>query len=101
VAIDKEIYQRLEGRLIYLSHIIFDIAFGVSSTSQFMHQQKEAHLQAALRIVQYLKGTLRRGIFYSRNNNISLEAYIGVDYVGWLLIEHQLLIIALFLVETW
>ena len=35
--IDKEKYQRLVGRLIYISHTHPDIAFVVSMVSQFMH----------------------------------------------------------------
>ena len=79
---DKEMYQRLVGRLIYLSHTRPDIAFVVSLISQFMHQPKEAHLQAALRIVQYLKGTPGKGILFKRNKSVSLEAYTDADYAG-------------------
>ena len=34
---DKEQYQRLVGRLIYLSHTRPDVAFAISMVSQFMH----------------------------------------------------------------
>nr|KYP52900.1 Retrovirus-related Pol polyprotein from transposon TNT 1-94 [Cajanus cajan] len=81
-AVDKEGYQRLVGRLIYLSHTRPDVAFAVSLVSQFMHQPKEVHLQAALRIVQYLKGTPGRGILFKRNRNVNLEAYTDADYAG-------------------
>jgi len=81
-AVNKEMYQRLVGRLIYLSHTRPDIAFAVSLVSQFMHQPREAHLQAALRIVQYLKGTPGRGILFKRNKSVALEAYTNVDYAG-------------------
>lgn len=38
--VDKGNYQRLVGRLIYLS----DIAYAVSVVSQFMHNPNETHL---------------------------------------------------------
>ena len=43
---DKGRYQRLVGRLIYLSHTRPDIAFVVSLVSQFMHCPTEDHMQA-------------------------------------------------------
>ncbi|CAJ2657372.1 unnamed protein product [Trifolium pratense] len=82
VAVNKERYQRLVGKLIYLSHTRPDVAFAVSLVSQFMHQPKEIHLQAALRIVQYLKGTPGRGILFERNGSVGLEAYTDADYAG-------------------
>ncbi|KAL6326856.1 hypothetical protein AAG906_012131 [Vitis piasezkii] len=39
-------YQRLVGKLIYLSHSWLDIAFAVSVVSQFMHAPYEEHLEA-------------------------------------------------------
>ena len=38
--IDKGLYQRLVGKLIYLSHTRPDIAFDVSVVSQFMHDPR-------------------------------------------------------------
>jgi hypothetical protein len=39
-----ERYQRLVGKLIYLSHTRPDIAYAVSVVNQFMHSPKEEHL---------------------------------------------------------
>ena len=75
-------YQRLVGRLIYPSHTRPDIAYVVSVISQFMHSPKEAHLQAAYRVLQYLKGALGKGILFKRNGGLVLEAYTNVDYAG-------------------
>ncbi|WVY99969.1 hypothetical protein V8G54_026039 [Vigna mungo] len=82
VVVEKEMYQRLVGRLIYLSHTRQDIAYAVSLISQFMHSPKETHLQAAHKILQYLKGTPGRGILFKRNGNVKLEAYTDADYAG-------------------
>ena len=80
--VDKEMYQRLVGRLIYLSHTRPNIAYAMSVISQFMHSPKEAHLQAAYRVLQYLKGATGKGILFKRNGGLVLEAYTDADYAG-------------------
>lgn len=80
--VDKEMYQRLVGKLIYLSYSRPDIAYAVSVISQFMNSPKEVHLQAVPRVLQYLKGTLRKGILFKRNRGLVLEAYTDADYAG-------------------
>jgi len=49
--VDNEMYERLVAILIYLSYSRPNIDFAMSLVSQFMHQPKEAHLQAAPKIV--------------------------------------------------
>ena len=82
VAVDKGTYQRLVGRLIYLSHTRPDIAYAVSIVSQFMHNPKGVHLQAVHRILQYLKGTPGKGILFKKGEGLTLEAYSDADYAG-------------------
>ncbi|EXB36428.1 hypothetical protein L484_009995 [Morus notabilis] len=80
--VDKGMYQRLVGRLIYLTHTRLDIAYSVSVISQFMHDPREPHLQAAHRILHYLKGNLGKGILFKKNSTLTLEAYTDADYAG-------------------
>jgi hypothetical protein len=47
-----------------------------------MSNQTEVHLQAAKRILRYLKGTINYGIFYKKNENKQLIAYTDSDYAG-------------------
>ena len=49
--VDKEKYQRLVGRLLYLCHTRPDIAFAVSVVSRYMHEPRSGHLEAAHRIL--------------------------------------------------
>ncbi|KAK3008239.1 hypothetical protein RJ639_015215 [Escallonia herrerae] len=52
--VDREQYQRLVGKLIYLSHTRPDIAFAVSVISQFMHSPKKKHLDAVYGVLREL-----------------------------------------------
>ena len=49
VPTNKERYQRLVGKLIYLSHTRPDIAYVVSVVSQFMHFLIEDHMDVVIR----------------------------------------------------
>ncbi|EOY25443.1 Cysteine-rich RLK (RECEPTOR-like protein kinase) 8 [Theobroma cacao] len=48
IPVDRGRYQRLVGRLIYLSHTRPDIAFAVSVVSQYMHSPSEEQLEGNL-----------------------------------------------------
>ena len=80
--VDRGRYQRLVGRLIYLSHTRPDIAYAVSVVSQFMHDPKEKHLQAVHRILHYLKATPGKGLLFKKNDGLNPEAYTDADYAG-------------------
>jgi Reverse transcriptase (RNA-dependent DNA polymerase) len=80
--VNKEVYQRLVGRLIYLSHTRSDIAYAVSIVSQFMHAPSEQHMEAVLWILRYLKGALGRGIFFRKNEHLRVEGYTDSDWAG-------------------
>ena len=74
-AVDKGRYQRLVGKLIYLSHTRPDIAFAVSVVSQFMHSPCEVHMEAVLKILRYLKSSPGKGLLFTKNHHLQIEAY--------------------------
>ena len=80
--VDKERYQRLIGRLIYLSHTRPDIAFAVSRVSQFMDAPRNPHMQAVFRILRYLKTTPRKGLFFKRGDIRRIEIFTDSDWGG-------------------
>jgi Reverse transcriptase (RNA-dependent DNA polymerase) len=79
VPANKEQYQRLVGKLIYLFHTKPDIAYAVSSVSQFMHAPSEQHMEAVFRILRYLKGAPGRGIYFKNNGHLRVEGYTDSD----------------------
>lgn len=79
---NKERYQRLVGKLIYLSHTRPDIAYAVSIVSQFMHSPSEVHMDAVMRILRYLKGTPGRGLIFQKNGNLNVTGYTDADWAG-------------------
>ncbi|GAA0138919.1 transmembrane signal receptor [Lithospermum erythrorhizon] len=46
--VDRTMYPKLVGKLIYLSHTRLDIAFAVSLVSQYMHNPRQGHLDDVL-----------------------------------------------------
>ena len=79
---DKGRYQRLVGKLIYLSHTRLDIAYAVNVVSQFMHQPSKDHMEAVNWILRYLKSSSGKGLMFSKNNHLKVNGYTDTDWVG-------------------
>ncbi|KAK0594035.1 hypothetical protein LWI29_029766 [Acer saccharum] len=80
--VDTGRYQRLVGKLIYLSHTRPDIGFPVSVISQFMNKPNEEHLEAVYRILRYLKMNPGKGIFFRKGTSKDVEIYSDADWAG-------------------
>ena len=79
---DKGRYQRLVGKLIYLSHIRPDNVFSINVVSQFMNNPIEEHMKAMYHILRYLKMTPGKRLF---QNNIEEKHQKIFRYrLGWL-----------------
>ncbi|GJV08471.1 uncharacterized mitochondrial protein-like protein [Tanacetum coccineum] len=91
-------YRRLIGRLLYLQATRPDITYSVNILSQFVADPRNNHLEAANRVLGYLKATPGQGILISRAGDPVLTAYCDSDWamtsivseiiwVRWLLSE--------------
>lgn len=77
--IDAKRFQRLVGRLIYLSLTLLNITYAVNVISQFMHAPTQDHMKAVYRILKYLKGCPGMGLLYKRYGHHRVEIYTDVD----------------------
>jgi len=82
---DPCVYQRLVGRLIYLTITRPDIIYSVHILSRFMHEPRQPHMAAALRVVRYLKLAHGQGLLLHSNNPLHLRAFCDFDWAGCLI----------------
>ncbi|XP_070048969.1 uncharacterized mitochondrial protein AtMg00810-like [Nicotiana tomentosiformis] len=66
---DQNPYQKLIGKLLYLTMTRPDISFGVQTLSQFLQKPKKSHMEAELRIVRYLKQQPGQGTLLSSKSS--------------------------------
>ncbi|KAH6756623.1 hypothetical protein C2S53_001804 [Perilla frutescens var. hirtella] len=48
----------------------------------FMHRPQKEHMEAALRIVRYLKGSPAKGIVFLSNGHLEVKGYTDADWTG-------------------
>ncbi|KAJ0909110.1 putative RNA-directed DNA polymerase [Helianthus annuus] len=73
-------FQKLIGKLIYLSLTRPDISYTVQFLSQFMHKPTEVHLSLALRLLRYLKQSPGKGLSFKKGLNLDLLGYADADW---------------------
>ncbi|XP_016561450.1 uncharacterized mitochondrial protein AtMg00810-like [Capsicum annuum] len=79
---DVTTYQRLVGKLLYLTITRSDICFGVQVLSQFMQRPKVSHWDAAIRLIRYIKGLPSLGVLMKRDKGTVLTGYCDSDWAS-------------------
>lgn len=67
---------------MYITATRPDLMFVVCLLSRYMANPTDLHMQAAKRVLRYLKGTVDMGVFYKRGGVEGLLAYTDSDYAG-------------------
>ena len=79
---NKENYQKMVGKLIYLSHTRLNIAFAIGVVNQFMHSPNKNHMNAVFRIWKYQKETPGKGLLFSKIDMLEIEVYTVASWAS-------------------
>lgn len=77
---DVRRYQKLVGKLLYLTNTRPDTSFSVQSLSQFVQKPVVSQWNAALNVVRYIKGSPGLGLAMSSNRDTHLVGYCDADW---------------------
>nr|AAU93584.2 Polyprotein, putative [Solanum demissum] len=83
---DVNKYQRLVGKLLYLTNTRPYITFTEQSLSQFMQKPKMSHWEATLRVVRYIKSDPRKDWAACPNSRKSVTDFLlkfGDSLISW------------------
>ncbi|XP_021998852.1 secreted RxLR effector protein 161-like [Helianthus annuus] len=80
--VDANSHRRLIGKLLYLQATRPDVAYAVNVLSQFVGDPRQTHMNAAIRVLRYLKTTPVQGIFLPKIGGTQLVSYSDVDLLG-------------------
>ncbi|XP_015170037.1 uncharacterized mitochondrial protein AtMg00810-like [Solanum tuberosum] len=76
-------FQQLVGNLIYLTITRPEISYSVGIVSQFIQCPRSSHLDAARRILPYVKGSLDYGLMYKRHEKFMLNGFTDADWARY------------------
>nr|GEV92611.1 retrovirus-related Pol polyprotein from transposon TNT 1-94 [Tanacetum cinerariifolium] len=70
------------GLILYLTASRPDLQFAICMCAWYQARPTEKHLHAVKRIFRYLRGTVNRGLWYSKDSSIALTSFTDADRAG-------------------
>nr|GEV50153.1 retrovirus-related Pol polyprotein from transposon TNT 1-94 [Tanacetum cinerariifolium] len=81
-AVDPLHYRGMIGTLLYLTASRHDLQFAICMCARYQDRPTEKHVHAVKRIFRYLRGTVHRGLWYSKDSSVALTAFADADHAG-------------------
>ncbi|GJY80201.1 hypothetical protein Tco_0492952 [Tanacetum coccineum] len=78
--VDEHLYRSMIGSMMYLTSSRPNIMFAVCACARYQVNPKVSHLHAVKRILRYLKGQPKLGLWYPKDSPFDLVAYTDSDY---------------------
>jgi hypothetical protein len=79
---DPTTYRRLVGCLLYLTITRPDLSYCVQTLSQFMSAPCQSHMNAAYRVLRYLKSNPSQGLFFPSTSDLRLKSFCDSDWAA-------------------
>jgi hypothetical protein len=80
--VDQSSYRSMIGSLLYITTSRPDIMHVVGMVGRYKFAPKQSHLLVVKRIFRYFKVTMNYGLWYPRNQNFQLTAYLDADWAN-------------------
>ncbi|GJR67491.1 retrovirus-related pol polyprotein from transposon TNT 1-94 [Tanacetum coccineum] len=82
IPVDQTRFRGMVGSLMYLTASRPDLVFAVCMCARYQAKPTKKHFVAIKRVFRYLKGTINMGLWYPKDNAMSLTAYEDADHAG-------------------
>ncbi|GJR50781.1 retrovirus-related pol polyprotein from transposon TNT 1-94 [Tanacetum coccineum] len=82
IPVDQTRFRGMVGSLMYLTASRPDLVFAVCMCARYKAKPTKKHFEAIKRVFRYLKGTINMGLWYPKDNAMSLTAYADADHAG-------------------
>nr|GEW72164.1 hypothetical protein [Tanacetum cinerariifolium] len=81
-AVDLSHYRGMFGTLLYLTASRHDLQFSMCMCALYQARPTEKHVHAVKRIFRYLRGTVYRGLWYSKDSSVVLTTFVDANHAG-------------------
>ncbi|GJT20902.1 hypothetical protein Tco_0890839 [Tanacetum coccineum] len=82
IPVDQTRFRGMVGSLMYLTASRPDLVFAVCMCARYQAKPTKKHFEAIKHVFRYLKGTINMGLWYPKDNAMSLTAYADADHAG-------------------